>query len=83
MIGVLLSFASAVAFVVLFVVWETRGVPFAGFGTLVSLGLFSFGMLTVMLGVIAEYLGLIYEEVKRRPNFIVQETIGLPGPARR
>ena len=81
-IGVLLSFASAVSFVVLFVVWETRGVPFAGFGTLVSLGLLSFGILTVMLGVIAEYLGLIYEEVKRRPNFIVQETIGLPGPAR-
>ena len=82
-IGVLFSFASAVAFVVLFVIWETRGVPFAGFGSLVSLGLFSFGMLTVMLGVIAEYLGLIYEEVKRRPNFIVQETIGLPGPPRR
>jgi glycosyltransferase involved in cell wall biosynthesis len=77
--GVLFSFASAVAFVVLFVIWETRGVPFAGFGSIVTLGLFSFGILTVMLGVIAEYLGLIYEEVKRRPNFIVQETIGLPG----
>ena len=82
-IGVLFSFASAVAFVVLFVIWETNGVPFAGFGSLVSLGLFSFGMLTVMLGVIAEYLGLIYEEVKRRPNFIVQETIGIPEPPRR
>ena len=82
-IGVLFSFTSAIAFVVLFVIWETHGVPFAGFGSLVSLGLFSFGMLMVMLGVIAEYLGLIYEEVKRRPNFIVQETIGIPEPPRR
>ncbi len=32
-----------------------------------------------MLGVIAEYLGLIYEEVKRRPNYVVQETVGLSG----
>jgi glycosyltransferase involved in cell wall biosynthesis len=78
--GVLFSFAAFVAFVVLAVVWETRGVPFAGFGSLVSLALMGFGVLTVMLGVIAEYLGLIYEEVKRRPNFVVQETIGLPGP---
>jgi dolichol-phosphate mannosyltransferase len=81
--GVFASLASAVAFVVLFVIWETRGVPFAGFGSLVSLGLLSFGILTTMLGVIAEYLGLIYEEVKRRPNFVVRETVGIPGPARR
>jgi polyisoprenyl-phosphate glycosyltransferase len=81
--GVFFSFAALVAFVVLAVIWETQGVPFAGFGSLVSLALFGFGVLTVMLGVIAEYLGLIYEEVKRRPNFVVQETIGLPRPARR
>ncbi|HVS84978.1 MAG TPA: glycosyltransferase family 2 protein [Gaiellaceae bacterium] len=78
--GIFASFASTVAFVVLFVIWETQGVPFAGFGSLVSLGLMSFGILTTMLGVMAEYLGLIYEEVKRRPNFVVRETVGLPAP---
>jgi dolichol-phosphate mannosyltransferase len=77
LIGVLFSIVSVISFVVLGIIWETRGVPFAGFGSLVSLELLSFGVLTVMLGVIAEYLGLIYEEVKRRPNFIVQETLGL------
>jgi dolichol-phosphate mannosyltransferase len=30
-----------------------------------------------MLGIIAEYLGLIYEEVKGRPNFIVSAELGL------
>ncbi len=78
LLGVVFSFAAVVSFVVLGIIWETQGVPFAGFGSLVSLGLFGFGVLTVMLGVIAEYLGLIYEEVKRRPNFVVQEAVGLP-----
>jgi hypothetical protein len=31
-----------------------------------------------MLGTIAEYMSLIYEEVKGRPNFVVRETVGLP-----
>lgn len=57
-----------------------RGVPFAGYGTIVALLLLIFGMLTLMLGVISEYVALIYEEVKGRPNFIVQETIGLQEP---
>jgi dolichol-phosphate mannosyltransferase len=30
-----------------------------------------------MLGIIAEYLGLIYEEVKGRPNFVVAEQLGI------
>lgn len=81
--GVFASLASAIAFVALFVIWETQGVPFAGFGSLVALGLLSFGILTTMLGVIAEYLGLIYEEVKRRPNFVVRETVGIAEPAPR
>ncbi len=59
------------------VFWYVKGVPFAGFGTLISLNLFLFGILSFMIGVISEYIGLIYEEVKKRPNFIVDETINL------
>lgn len=53
------------------------GVPFAGFGTLMTVMLLMFGFLFTMLGVVAEYIGLIYEEVKQRPNFIVRDTLGL------
>jgi len=53
------------------------GVPFPGFGSIMAVMLFMFGMLFIMLGVISQYIGLIYEEVKQRPNFIVKETIGL------
>jgi hypothetical protein len=31
----------------------------------------------LMLGVIGEYIGRIYAEVKRRPRWILRETIGI------
>lgn len=74
--GVTLSGTSFFAFVAFAITWIFDGVPFAGFGTLVSLALLAFGILTFMLGLIAEYVGLIYEEVKQRPNFVVTKTIG-------
>lgn len=76
-IGVSLSIAAFV-FLLVFVyraIWY--GVPFAGFGTLMGVLLLMFGFLFTMLGVISEYIGLIYEEVKQRPNFIVKETLGI------
>ncbi len=75
--GVVLSLASFVSIVVFVNVWLFVGVPFAGFGTIVSIAVLAFGTLTFMLGIIAEYLGLIYEEVKGRPNFVVSEELGL------
>jgi dolichol-phosphate mannosyltransferase len=53
------------------------GVPFNGFGTLVSISLAGLAITTLLLGVIGEYLGLVYEEVKQRPNFVVRTRIGL------
>jgi dolichol-phosphate mannosyltransferase len=77
MTGVALSLISFVSLILWMIVWLTSGVPFAGFGTIVSLAVLAFGTLTFMLGIIAEYLGLIYEEVKGRPNFIVAERLGI------
>jgi glycosyltransferase involved in cell wall biosynthesis len=53
------------------------GVPFAGYGTIMTVMLLMFGILFTMLGVVSEYIGLIYEEVKQRPNFIVRDKVGL------
>jgi glycosyltransferase involved in cell wall biosynthesis len=75
--GVVLSLLSFVSLAICVFIWVVIGVPFAGFGTLVSVAVLAFGTLTFMLGIIAEYLGLIYEEVKGRPNFIVSEELGL------
>lgn len=71
---------SAASFLLLFgivvrVFWW--GVPFPGFGTIMAVMLLMFGFAFTALGVMAEYIGLIYEEVKQRPNFIIKETVGL------
>ena len=56
-------------------VWFTSGVPFAGFGTIVSLIILGLGSQVFFTGVMSEYLGMVYEEVKKRPNFIVSEIV--------
>ena len=56
---------------------EFFGVPFAGYGTILGVMLLMFGFLFTMLGVVAEYVGLIYDEVKGPPNFVIREKIGL------
>lgn len=75
-VGVLLSLVSFVSLACMIILWITSGVPFAGFGTLVTLFILLFGVLAFMIGIVSEYVGLIYEEVKARPNFVVASTLG-------
>jgi len=75
--GFVLSFVALVAVCVLAVEAVVYGVPFPGFGSLLCVMLVGFGIVTLFLGVIGEYLGLIYEEVKQRPNFVISRTVGL------
>ena len=75
--GAALSLLSFIVLVALSLRFLFLGVPFAGFGTIVGLILLLFGFLFTMLGIVSEYVGLIYEEVKQRPNYVVRETHGL------
>ena len=45
-----------------------------GFGTLLTVNVLLFEFLFPMLGLIAEYVGMTHQEVKRLPNFIVKDT---------
>lgn len=47
-----------------------------GFTTLVTLVLFLGGVQLIGIGIVGEYLGRIYDEVKRRPHYIVKNRIG-------
>jgi polyisoprenyl-phosphate glycosyltransferase len=53
-----------------------------GFPTLIVAVLFLGGVQLISLGVIGEYLGRMYEEVKGRPLFIVAEEVGVNQPQR-
>ena len=69
----LLAFGYIVVFLAKTVVF---GVDKAGFPTLVISIMFFAGIQLISLGVIGEYLGRIYEEVKARPLYLVAEEIG-------
>jgi len=63
------------AFGTFFVVRRLLGIEVAatGFTTLVTLVLFLGGVQLIGIGVLGEYLGRIYDEVKRRPHYIVRK----------
>jgi dolichol-phosphate mannosyltransferase len=53
-----------------------KGVPFAGYGTIVSLIMLMFGILFFILGILGQYIAQIYEEAKQRPKYIASRKIG-------
>lgn len=52
------------------------GNPVSGWTTIVVGQCFLFGMVMVSLGVVGEYVGRIFEEVKQRPLFVVRSRFG-------
>ncbi|NGM85539.1 glycosyltransferase family 2 protein [Paenibacillus sp. 7124] len=75
-LGFLLSFSSFIfLFFVLMQKWFTsRTVP--GWASIVGVNLLFNGIVLMILGVIGEYIGRIYDESKDRPLYIVRRTVG-------
>jgi dolichol-phosphate mannosyltransferase len=56
------------------------GFPFpVGNPTLVILVLFMGGIQLISVGILGEYIGRIYEEVRGRPRFIIDRSEGFRG----
>jgi len=53
--------------------WITFGVPFDGFGTIIGIFLLFSSLLFGILSVLGQYIGLIFEETKSRPLYIIDE----------
>lgn len=62
---------------IVYAIMKLAGFPFPiGNPTIVILVLFMGGIQLVTIGILGEYVGRIYEEVKERPKFIVDRAVG-------
>lgn len=73
----LVSAGMGFAIGVFFAVRRILGIETAaiGFTTIVTLILFTGGIQLIGIGIVGEYLGRVYDEVKRRPNYIVKRPL--------
>jgi glycosyltransferase involved in cell wall biosynthesis len=73
----LAALAFALYRIVRTLVW---GVDVPGYASIMVAILFIGGVQILSIGVLGEYIGRIYEEVKRRPLYLVDETAGGEAP---
>ena len=69
----------AVVVVVKTVSGEYQGL--AGWPTVIVSVLVVGGVQLVMLGIMGEYIGRIFEEIKRRPPYVIDELVGFDEPS--
>ncbi|MBT7895400.1 MAG: glycosyltransferase family 2 protein [Flavobacteriales bacterium] len=77
-IGALLSitaFSGVIYFIIQHVIFNNS--PFQGFGTIICLILLLFGFLFFLIGILGEYIGLIHNEVRGRPIYILDKLVGI------
>jgi glycosyltransferase involved in cell wall biosynthesis len=75
--GLLLSLASFLGILGIAVFVIIFGVPFPGFGTLMAVNLLLFGFVFLFMGILSEYVGMIFEEVRHRPLYLIADRLGL------
>jgi len=69
-----LSVVSLIACILFWLLW---GVPFAGFGIIVSLLVGLIASVFGGIGLVAFYISAIYDEVKNRPLYVVSDSVNL------
>lgn len=82
-LGLAISGLAFMAMMVILIKTLIFGDPVRGYPTLMVSLLFFSGIQLLSLGIIGEYLGRVYEEVKARPLFLVREEIGVHAPSAR
>ena len=70
-------FAALLGVVVMIYTLLTRDGAPSGYATIVILNCFMFAILFVIVGIIGEYIAILFTELKDRPVYIVEETRNL------
>jgi dolichol-phosphate mannosyltransferase len=69
------AFLMALVYIILF--FALRRPAGSGFFTLLVSILFLGGVQLISIGILGEYIGRIYEEIKQRPLYVVQDKLGI------
>jgi dolichol-phosphate mannosyltransferase len=72
--GLFISFLSFLAGFFLIVIKLVWGIDVPGWTSLVVILAFNQGVLLLFLGIIGEYISRIFDEVKRRPKYVIKES---------
>jgi undecaprenyl-phosphate 4-deoxy-4-formamido-L-arabinose transferase len=75
MLGMAISFCSFIFVMFMFLRRLIVGPEAEGVFTLFAILFFLIGIVLLALGVIGEYIGRIYQEVRKRPRFVVQHVL--------
>lgn len=70
-------FAAMMGIIVLVYTLFTRSGAPSGYATIVVLMCFMFSLLFLIVGIIGEYIAILFSEMKDRPIYIVEDTINL------
>lgn len=82
-IGLIISLVSLLYAVLLLIRTLILGSDVPGYASIIISILFLGGIQLISLGILGEYLGRVYEEVKARPLYFVRDTYGFQSESRR
>jgi len=73
LVGIIVSFSGFLYAITVLLAWFFGYVPFSGWAPIIIINLVVGGLTIVMLGIIGEYIWRIYDELRKRPNYLVLE----------
>ncbi|KAF3999399.1 glycosyltransferase [Glaciimonas immobilis] len=75
LVGIVLAFGSAALFILLLLRRFLFGAEVQGVFTLFAINFFLMGMILFGIGLVGEYVGRIYQQVRARPRYVVQAVL--------
>jgi len=73
-LGMIITFISFISILVVIYLKLFTTITVVGYASYMTVMLFMGGIQLFMIGILGEYIGRIYDEVKNRPNYIVNKT---------
>ena len=75
LMGILTSFAGLLYSGTVVAAWYMGGTPFTGFAPIMIAIMLVGGMIMTMLGILGEYVWRIYDEIRKKPNYLIRDRL--------